>query len=62
MGDGAQLQSEISKTSGNFKIKGFRENGVSAEELLAKLRDACLVDPNGEWIISNLKPRPVWNG
>jgi len=62
MADGADMLPQISKTTGNNKIKSYRDNGVTAEELLDKLRKACLKDPKGEWIIANLKARPVWNG
>ncbi len=62
MADGADMLPQISKTTGNNKIKSFRESGMKADELLEKLRKACLKNPDGEWIISNLKARPVWNG
>jgi len=62
MADGAEMLPQISKTTGNNKIKSYRESGMKADELLDKLRKACLKNPDGEWIISNLKARPVWNG
>lgn len=62
MADGAELLPQISKTTGNNKIQTYRENGMSADELLSKLRKACLKDQTGDWVISNLKARPVWNG
>lgn len=62
MEDGSQIQSEISKTSGRFKIKDFRESGENPGAILAELCESCLIDPYGEWLISNLKRRPVWNG
>jgi len=62
MADGADMLPQISKTTGNNKIKSFRESGMKADELLEKLRKACLKNPDGEWVINNLKARPVWNG
>lgn len=62
MADGADLLPQISKTTGNNKIKSYRESGIKADELLEKLRLACLIDVAGDWVISNLKARPVWNG
>lgn len=62
MADGAEMLPQISKTTGNNKIKSYRESGINSDELLEKLRKACLKNPDGDWVISNLKARPVWNG
>jgi glutamyl/glutaminyl-tRNA synthetase len=62
MQNGGELCPEISKTSGRFKIKDFRNLQIQPEDVLARLRIACLVDPQSDWLISNLKKRPVWNG
>ena len=60
MPDGSEMQTEISKTTGNFKVSGYREAGVKPEKLLQKMREACLIDPKGEWLIKNIKRRPEW--
>jgi glutamyl/glutaminyl-tRNA synthetase len=58
--DGSEMQTEISKTSGNFKIEAYRKAGMKPEKLLAKMREACLIDPDGEWLIKNIKRSPEW--
>jgi len=62
MDDGSELQAEISKTSGNYKIANYRKQGYSPDYIHDKLRDACLIDPQGEWALRNVKWRPSWNG
>ena len=57
-----ELQTEVSKATGNFKVKGYREHGYSAVELKEKLAEACLIDPQGKWLLKNIKARPIWNG
>jgi glutamyl/glutaminyl-tRNA synthetase len=60
--NGKELQSEVSKATGSYKVKGYRERGYSADELKANLAEACLIDPNKGWLLKNIKARPVWNG
>ena len=60
MPDGSEMQTEISKTSGNFKVEGYRKAGMKPDKLLAKMREACLVNPDGEWLIKNIKRSPKW--
>lgn len=60
MPDGSEMQSEISKTTGNFKVEGYRKSGMKPDKLLAKMREACLIDPDGKWLIKNIKRRPEW--
>ena len=50
----------INKTSSNFQIKSFREAGMRPDELLYELRQACLIHPNGDWSLSNIKRQPKW--
>ena len=60
MPDGSEMQTEISKTTGNFKVEGYRKSGMKPDKLLAKMREACLINPSGEWLIKNIKRRPEW--
>ena len=49
----------VSKTNGRWKIATLRERGMSPSQVLDMLARACLVDPNGEWDIANVKAHPV---
>jgi glutamyl/glutaminyl-tRNA synthetase len=60
MPDGSEMQTEISKATGNFKVESYRKAGMKPDKLLAKMREACLIDPDGEWLIKNIKRRPEW--
>ena len=51
---------DISKTRGAGTIRSFREMGWSPEKLKMMLAEACLIDPNAPWLISNCKVDPVW--
>ena len=55
-----ELLGSISKTSGGYSIARYREEGWTADELMVKLRHACLKDPTGEWAIRNVKQEPAW--
>ena len=57
---GKELLSSISKTSGGFSIERYRAEGWTPDELMVKLRHACLKDPTGEWAIKNVKQEPAW--
>ena len=50
----------ISKTDGGMTIKGFREAGWEAEDLMDRLADSCLFLPKREWSYQNVKGEPVW--
>jgi len=60
MPDGSEMQSEISKSTGNFKVEAYRKAGMKPEKLLAKMSEACLIDPDGQWLIKNIKRKPEW--
>ena len=60
MPDGSEMQTEISKATGNFKVEGYRKTGMKPDELLSKMREACLINSSGEWLIKNIKRRPEW--
>lgn len=51
--------SPVSKTIGNFKIRDWLDSGMSVEKLIEGLRESCLVDPTGDWTISNVKNTPI---
>jgi len=59
--DGQEL-TDISKTRGDWKVQDLRGHGVSPEAVLAVLREACLIDPDGGWRPINIKGRPVLSG
>ena len=50
--------SDISKTSGNWKISSLRDQGVEPAEILQILRTSCLINPEGTWSVDNLKGTP----
>lgn len=50
----------FSKTAGGYSIRDYREQGASVDYILARLREACLVNPNGDWSYQNVKREPVW--
>jgi len=56
--EGEEL-TDVSKTRGNWKIKDLRDHGTSPETILTVLRESCLVNPDGDWQIENLKGSPV---
>ncbi len=58
---GGELQPDVSKTAGNHQIKVYRRK-MTPIELENKLREACLVNPAGDWAIENVKANPVWPG
>jgi glutamyl/glutaminyl-tRNA synthetase len=51
---------EMSKTKGGFEVREYRENGWTKQKFLWKLAQACLFDPEGEWLIDNIKTQPIW--
>ena len=57
----AEIQPDVSKTIGGHKIKQYRQK-MTAIELENKLREACLINPGGDWAIENVKANPVWAG
>lgn len=59
LGDGSELL-DISKTRGTGTISQFRALGWSAKDLIAKLAEACLIEPDKPWLISNCKVNPIW--
>jgi glutamyl/glutaminyl-tRNA synthetase len=56
---GADVQPTISKTLGNFQIFKMREAGATQWEIVSKLADACLKNPQGAWSIDNIKEHPM---
>lgn len=55
--DGEEL-GEVSKTTGNLKIKDIRARGVPARTVLEILRESCLIVPDGTFDLHNLKTLP----
>lgn len=53
---------QISKSIGNMKIADFRASGYNPAEVVRALASSCLKDPTGEWLVSNIKTQPVWEG
>lgn len=51
----------ISKTRGGYTIQK-QLDAFGVEETLERLRDSCLVNPNGEFFVSNIKSNPVATG
>ena len=49
----------VSKTNGTYKLRTFREKGVTPEQLDTMLRYACLEYVHGDWDWHNLKARPM---
>lgn len=58
--ESGQEMVDISKTRGKGTIKEYRDLKYTPEDLRNELARACLIDPQGEWLISNLKVEPVW--
>jgi glutamyl/glutaminyl-tRNA synthetase len=58
LANGGEL-TDVSKTLGNFKISDLRDQGHTADEIRGVLAEACLIDPAGLWLVTNLKQRPV---
>ena len=50
--------SDVSKTSGNWKISDMRERGMTPNDVLNLLCVSCLVSPLGVWDWRNVKPQP----
>lgn len=61
MRGGGQL-SPLSKTEGTGKIASYRGKGYKPGDVMELLRQACLVDPGGSWLIQNVKDKPLWIG
>ena len=59
---GEDVQPDVSKTIGNYKIEDFYRRGCSAVELLDLLSISCLLDPSKPWLIDNVKAKPIWIG
>jgi glutamyl/glutaminyl-tRNA synthetase len=55
--DGAEFL-DVSKTRGGNTIRSFKEAGWRPEQLIESLAYACLIDPEGPWLIDNLKQEP----
>lgn len=51
---------EVSKTRGNLTYRNLLSAGYSAQDVLDKLAESCLIAPEGGWFISNVKQKPVW--
>jgi glutamyl/glutaminyl-tRNA synthetase len=54
-----QSLSDVSKTMGGWKLSNYREAGVDPSFVLGMLAGACLIDPNQEWELNNLKDSPT---
>lgn len=50
---------DVSKTVGGYKVAELRANGMTAEQVIWTLRNACLAVPHFDFDFDNLKPRPV---
>jgi glutamyl/glutaminyl-tRNA synthetase len=57
---GELLPIAVSKTTGKGKICDYRKAEMEPSELLERLRQACLIDPAGPWLLTNLKAEPRW--
>jgi glutamyl/glutaminyl-tRNA synthetase len=51
--------SNVSKTSGNWKLSSFYERGIRPQDLIENLKNYCLKDSKGEWTLDNVEPYPV---
>ena len=49
---------DISKTIGNWSIPRLRDAGYLPEGLREWLRNSCLINPQGDWDINNIKGQP----
>jgi len=58
----AAYETEISKTIGNLAIRQFRADGFTPGEVRFILESSCLLEPNGNWTLANLKPQPSYEG
>jgi glutamyl/glutaminyl-tRNA synthetase len=56
---GRKELSDVSKTTGNFKISDFRKRGIPSKEMWEILASSCLIDPKGTWTIQNVKRDPL---
>jgi glutamyl/glutaminyl-tRNA synthetase len=52
------LYGDISKTNGGYKIADFRRDGYTAKQLKDMMMKACLIYPNNDWELYNLKRAP----
>ncbi len=52
------IQVDVSKTTGKYPIEK-QLDAFGAEETLHWLRQSCLIDPDGEFLVTNVKPNPV---
>ena len=50
---------DVSKTTGNWKLHGLRDQGWTAASVRRCLADSCLIDRTGEWTANNIKPCPI---
>jgi glutamyl/glutaminyl-tRNA synthetase len=54
------MESNISKTNGNYTVNSLMENRWTPSLILERLRHACLRNPYGTWSITNVKETPLW--
>lgn len=55
---GGQIDT-VSKTLGTHKLATYRAEGYAPDDVIALLREACLIDPLGEFRVTNIKRQPI---
>jgi glutamyl/glutaminyl-tRNA synthetase len=50
---------DVSKTSGGYKMMTFREKGWDPKQLIEVLGHSCLIDPAKGWTYENIKQAPA---
>ena len=60
LADGNEI-SDVSKTKGNLSIQSLIQAGLTKDDILIRLSQACLKNPDSGWFISNVKDHPVWD-
>jgi len=55
------IRSTISKSERTYSLE-TQLNAFGAEETLYLLRKACLIDPDGEFLVDNIKSNPIAKG
>jgi len=55
------IEEGLSKTFGNYRLSTQLDE-FSPEEILHRLKQSCLVDPEGEFLVENIKTHPSIKG
>lgn len=51
---------DISKTRGGGTIAEQRQAGFTPKQIISDLAKSCLIDPDGPWLLENVKAEPKW--